>query len=278
MLTRLDQRVLSRSPTECSSERDFEKLGLRASRIHALWAHMGFADMFSKTKSLAARLTRQAPVDIEHVMEMIGKPRARISIQETAEKALKFDSQVPSPTTVGTAFEIQSLEVLRNIGATCTRCGGTSDGGVDIEGFWHLPPFLIEIVAQCKASTTKTSVSELRDFNTALANHFLRSSTAKPLTLSCPPPPIAGRLGMFFSRVGFTKPALSFIAQSSQPLAAVVVSRSPNPNGILDSFTMNATARKLLPSLRVAQRVSPPPATITTVALMWNDVILAAHT
>jgi hypothetical protein len=90
-------------------------------------------------------------------------------------------SQTPllSTTHRGTAFEERSLKILHDhMSMSLRRVGGKSDGGIDLLGWWWLPPTdpsafesrrrRIRVIAQCKAEKKKTSPKYVREMEGVL--------------------------------------------------------------------------------------------------------------
>ncbi|KAH7924696.1 hypothetical protein BV22DRAFT_1090396 [Leucogyrophana mollusca] len=80
----------------------------------------------------------------------------------------------------GTAFEERSLQILQDhFSMSLRRVGGKSDGGIDLQGWWWLPPLShtrasaateaspnrrrLRILAQCKAEKKKFSPNYVRE-------------------------------------------------------------------------------------------------------------------
>lgn len=120
----------------------------------------------------------------------------------------------------GTAFEERSLHILQsNLSMTLRRVGGKSDGGIDLLGWWWLPPTdgahshvtrenwaeggprrrRLRVFAQCKAERRKSSPKYVREMEGVLHRHL-------PLAQSWPP---ALKTGL------------------AQPLVALLISESP---------------------------------------------------
>lgn len=94
----------------------------------------------------------------------------------------------------GTAFEQRSLNLLHNhFSMSLSRVGGASDGGVDLHGWWWLPPSnestlpssagvvptassaearrRIRVLAQCKAYAKKIGPNVVREMEGVLLRH-----------------------------------------------------------------------------------------------------------
>src|ERR1700733_5325925 len=79
-----------------------------------------------------------------------------------------------STTHRGTAFEERSLKILHDhMSMSLRRVGGKSDGGIDLLGWWWLPPTdpsasevmrrRIRVIAQCKAEKKKIGPKYVRE-------------------------------------------------------------------------------------------------------------------
>ena len=75
----------------------------------------------------------------------------------------------PSFVELGDAFEEITQRLFQNFGSfTLHRCGGKSDGGVDLVGTFEDQ---IRIVVQCKRSKYRASPRWLREFEGAIESH-----------------------------------------------------------------------------------------------------------
>jgi Protein of unknown function (DUF2034) len=126
-----------------------------------------------------------------------------------------------STTHRGTAFEERSLKILHDhMSMSLRRVGGKSDGGIDLLGWWWLPPAdpsasesrrrRIRVIAQCKAEKKKTSPKYVREMEGVLHRFIL---------LPSPDGPVDSETRDLFP----TSEAHS----SQHPLVALLISESP---------------------------------------------------
>ncbi|KAF8229817.1 hypothetical protein L208DRAFT_1284811 [Tricholoma matsutake] len=126
-----------------------------------------------------------------------------------------------STTHRGTAFEERSLKILHDhMSMSLRRVGGKSDGGIDLVGWWWLPPTdtsvsesrrrRIRVIAQCKAEKKKTSPKYVREMEGVL-HRFISL------------PPIDGSVGSETPDQFPTSGSHSL----KYPLVALLISESP---------------------------------------------------
>ncbi|KAG6879836.1 hypothetical protein C0992_010794 [Termitomyces sp. T32_za158] len=110
------------------------------------------------------------------------------------KRTLRFTSTLsspPSPTTTvyrGTAFEHRAQNILQtHMSMSLRRVGGKSDGGIDLLGWWWLPPFgasdinvprrRLRVLAQCKAEKKKIGPKFIREMEGVLHRYLSLSTT-----------------------------------------------------------------------------------------------------
>ncbi|KAG6873620.1 hypothetical protein C0995_013551 [Termitomyces sp. Mi166 len=112
----------------------------------------------------------------------------------TLKRASRFLSTSRSPTSTsttvyrGTAFEHRAQNILQNhLSMSLRRVGGKSDGGIDLLGWWWLPPLeasdinvprrRLRVLAQCKAEKKKIGPRFIREMEGVL-HRYLSLSTS----------------------------------------------------------------------------------------------------
>ena len=139
----------------------------------------------------------------------------------------------------GVSFEHRALNVLKeHLSMSLRRVGGKGDGGIDLQGWWWLPPAAlirplsssdadprgahqdrtpVRILAQCKAEEMKIGPRYIREFEGAVLRYSAYLASNQP-----PPTPhgtCAPRdpfVGMFTSTSPFTK--ASYLQAYSSPI------------------------------------------------------------
>ncbi|KAG6811834.1 hypothetical protein H0H92_005631 [Tricholoma furcatifolium] len=133
------------------------------------------------------------------------------------------------------------------------RVGGKSDGGIDLLGWWWLPPLnateinaprrRLRVLAQCKAEKKKIGPKYVREMEGVLHRYLSLASASKPSSalnakpfmppgISTPQYPL---VGLFISESPFTK--ATFLQAQSSPLPLFLLHIPPLP---LDSDTLDA--------------------------------------
>ncbi|KZP08097.1 hypothetical protein FIBSPDRAFT_874846 [Athelia psychrophila] len=101
----------------------------------------------------------------------------------------------------GTAFEERGLKLLHDhLSMSLTRVGGKSDGGVDLQGWWWLPPLIdltgvplpssssghehgerrrLRVFVQCKAEKKKFSPNYVREMEGVLHRYLAHATVPK---------------------------------------------------------------------------------------------------
>ncbi|KII91181.1 hypothetical protein PLICRDRAFT_51358 [Plicaturopsis crispa FD-325 SS-3] len=97
--------------------------------------------------------------------------------------------RIPQLSTVhrGVAFEQKCLQLLQQrMSMSLRRVGGKSDGGIDLQGWWWLPPLdrpsgehgadtgrrRLRVLAQCKAEKKKMGPNYVREMEGVLYRHM----------------------------------------------------------------------------------------------------------
>ncbi|KAI0037144.1 hypothetical protein K488DRAFT_39670 [Vararia minispora EC-137] len=129
----------------------------------------------------------------------------------------------------GNEFERRSLRLLReNLSMSLTRVGGKSDGGVDLLGWWWLPPRgctsgatatherrRLRVLAQCKAEKKKMGPAYLRELEGVVYKHSVahdRSADTEPTGSKQP------IVGLLISQSEFTRASMLAAQASPVPL------------------------------------------------------------
>lgn len=148
----------------------------------------------------------------------------------------------PSTTHIGKAYETQCLQFLNHqLFMSLSQVGGKGDGGIDLRGWWWLPPNTpddnskrIRVLVQCKAETKKPGPQLIRemegtvrrsmDENTSTID---RRSDLKPF------------IAILCSRSGFTRGAIHSVLSSPIPMMALHIPNLPNTS-IPESYLAGA--------------------------------------
>ncbi|KAF8589123.1 hypothetical protein K439DRAFT_1333444 [Ramaria rubella] len=122
----------------------------------------------------------------------------------------------------GVAFEKRALSVLQSqLSMSLQKTGGKSDGGIDLQGWWWLPPSKrdpvspatwkgtdgiarrrLRVIGQCKAEKKKMSPNYVRELEGVLGRHDSRQPT----------------VGLLISQSPFTRSTVLRAFSSSIPL------------------------------------------------------------
>ncbi|KAG5339836.1 hypothetical protein J132_10912 [Termitomyces sp. J132] len=171
-------------------------------------------------------------------------------------QALRSFSTSGSPTSTstvyrGTAFERRAQNILQNhLSMSLRRVGGKSDGGVDLLGWWWLPPSgafdinmprrRLRVLAQCKAEKKKIGPKFIREMEGVL-HRYLSLSTSSCSFDSCNQKthtsPVAQVLrcpvvALFISESPYTRSAILRAQSSPVPLFLLHI---PPESSISDS-------------------------------------------
>lgn len=156
-----------------------------------------------------------------------------------------IDEAAPKRSTVeiGTSYENLSRDVLSSLfpGMTLDRVGGAHDGGIDLRGWWLVPPpvssepstepIRIRVIVQCKAESKKSGPVHLRELHGAY--------TAQPRAAAAAAAAAAGekaagaQVGVLVSKAGFSKQATIVATAASIPMILVHLSELGEPVSIL---------------------------------------------
>ncbi|KAF8067666.1 hypothetical protein FPV67DRAFT_1145168 [Lyophyllum atratum] len=164
-----------------------------------------------------------------------------------------------STTHRGTAFEERSQKVLQNhLSMTLRRVGGKSDGGIDLLGWWWLPPLdpsnpnlprrRLRVLAQCKAEKKKTSPKYVREMEGVLHRYIalspsFTSPSQLPNSLMPHPPHTAFRpsqyplVALLISESPFTKSTL--LRAQSSPVPFFLLHLPPAPSTLDTSISVD---------------------------------------
>ena len=148
----------------------------------------------------------------------------------------------------GTTFENRTLRLAReHLSMSLRRVGGAGDGGIDLQGWWWLPPeclhetlragvrvdgaapatrLAIRVLAQCKAEVKKTGPRHIREFEGTILRHsaYLTASenAGEPVHETR-----SAVIGLFASTSTFTKASLLQAYSSPIPLALMHLPELP---------------------------------------------------
>lgn len=125
-----------------------------------------------------------------------------------------------STTARGTAYELTTLRFLSSppLSLSLLRVGGANDKGVDLRGWWDVPPRLPDqkeakrwsVVVQCKAEKEKLGPSVIRDLEGAVA-HGMDGVGGKGVEGR-------GGIAVLVALSGFSPASLILASSSSTPL------------------------------------------------------------
>lgn len=153
----------------------------------------------------------------------------------------------------GAAYERACMHTLqRMLGASLMHTGGAHDRGIDLVGWWALPPTRIRILVQCKAEARRVAPAYVRELEgTVVRAAWDRAahSGADAAAPACMP------IGVLVALHGFTRAALVHAQGSRVPLALV---------------HLGGEAEALAPAADAA-----PPPLLPCCGLVWNDAFSA---
>ncbi|TFK47580.1 hypothetical protein OE88DRAFT_1665786 [Heliocybe sulcata] len=138
----------------------------------------------------------------------------------------------PSATHKGVAFEKRSLRILQeHLSMSLQRIGGKDDGGVDLRGWWWLPPphmtvnnanedrRRVRVIAQCKAEKKKMGPNYVRE---------LEGVMHRDLTEEAPYAAVA----LLISESAFTASTLRLAQSSKIPLLLLHLPSDDDESGL----------------------------------------------
>ncbi|GLB39251.1 putative protein of unknown function (DUF2034) [Lyophyllum shimeji] len=149
-----------------------------------------------------------------------------------------------STTHRGTAFEERSRNILQNhLSMTLRRVGGKSDGGIDLLGWWWLPPLgvsdpsaprrRLRVLAQCKAEKQKASPKYVREMEGVLHRYITLSPSFSPHDTGKPPLHHSSQypvVAVLISESPFTKATL--LRAQSSPVPFFLFHLPPVPSSL----------------------------------------------
>jgi hypothetical protein len=200
----------------------------------------------------------------------------------------------------GNAFEHRSLRVLeKHLSMSLRHVGGNSDGGVDLIGWWWLPPFTsssdaspeasdissrqrVRVLAQCKAHTKKLGPSTVRELEGVLSSyrrltndhlpsgenlaHSDGSAMKNPVILSAEEGPVA----LLISQSQFTRQTALRAMSSSVPFLLLHL---PDSNIPSPSTTLISESGDLASSNTNENENGPRPNDGYLGAALWNAAL-----
>jgi hypothetical protein len=196
------------------------------------------------------------------------EPKRKPSILRPSHAQPSSDSTTIRPSTlkIGTDFENRALRFLNDtLSMSLRRIGGPSDGGVDLQGWWWLPPLpslsvseeqpaastkvtelgrsiadagrrRVRVLAQCKAESKPLGPHYIREMEGVLYGYLLSLSQSS-ICRGVVPGGIANgivssqlypTIGMVVSQSAFTKSSIHRAMASSVPL---LLMHLPPPGG-----------------------------------------------
>jgi len=90
--------------------------------------------------------------------------------------------------------------------------GQSGDGGIDLQGTWHLPDKSYKMLIQCKHLAYKVGPTYIRELEGVIAHYNLSALNRGVPTFD---------VAMFVCENGYSKGALQFAGQSTFPLILV---------------------------------------------------------
>lgn len=162
---------------------------------------------------LTTSTSNTAPIDIPKVLVSPGS-RHHNSLSSFLEHAERRSLNANSTVYNGTKYEYKAAESLKNLGFSLIRTGRTSDAGLDLVGYWILPPLRepLPIIVQCKATGTGCTPAYVRELEGSLGSvpvDWQRKDV----------------LGLLVCMQKATSGVLKAIAKSRHPLGYVKITR-----------------------------------------------------
>ncbi|KAJ7770567.1 hypothetical protein B0H16DRAFT_1515929 [Mycena metata] len=171
-----------------------------------------------------------------------------------------FSSQVtPLSTTFrGTFFEERSMKILQDhLSMSLRRVGGKSDGGIDLMGWWWLPPTEFEsgdaqtvpvakrrrlrVLAQCKAEKKKASPKYVREMEGVLHRYMSLLNSPGDAASTSQYPLVA----LLVSESPFTKSTVLRAQSSPVPFFLLHIPPLPNPDATEEYDSDEETANRI---------------------------------
>lgn len=172
--------------------------------------------LLSKRSARIGKRAVQDDVQLEGEENVEEENVEEVNVEENVEEET-------SAQVLGDGFEETTKQVLEGMGSfALERCGGKSDGGVDLSGTLE---DVVLVLVQCKRSKHRASPRWLREFQGAVEsvshNPSLYGSSPAFLQSSTNERPA---LGLFVSSSGFTREAVQYLDHATcSPFAAAVV-------------------------------------------------------
>ncbi|KAF8189917.1 hypothetical protein K438DRAFT_936426 [Mycena galopus ATCC 62051] len=151
-----------------------------------------------------------------------------------------------STTFRGTFFEQRSMKILQDhLSMSLRRVGGKSDGGIDLMGWWWLPPpnsgsgdsptepesnrRRLRVLAQCKAEKRKASPKYVREMEGVLHRYMslLNPATSQGAAASASQYPL---VALLVSESPFTKATILRAQSSPVPFFLLHIPPLPDPS------------------------------------------------
>ncbi|RPD65626.1 hypothetical protein L226DRAFT_237093 [Lentinus tigrinus ALCF2SS1-7] len=149
----------------------------------------------------------------------------------------------------GTTFENRTLRLAReHLSMSLRRVGGAGDGGIDLQGWWWLPPeclhetlraglhadgatpatrLAIRVLAQCKAEVKKAGPRHIREFEGTILRHSAYLTANEGAGAETLYGTRKAVIGLFASTSPFTKASLLQAYSSPIPLALLHLPELP---------------------------------------------------
>lgn len=154
----------------------------------------------------------------------------------------------------GTAFENRSLDLLSSrLSMSLRRIGGAGDGGIDLLGWWWLPPITtspsvplnndrrrIRVLAQCKAHNKKSGPTHVREMEGVMHRHIATGGNG------------TGMVAMVISQAQFTPGTLKRAHSSPIPLFLLHLPRQASVDASVGEETAESAIGDLTSELGAA--------------------------
>ncbi|KAJ6447518.1 hypothetical protein C8R45DRAFT_828530 [Mycena sanguinolenta] len=165
-----------------------------------------------------------------------------------------------SNTYRGTFFEERSMKVLQDhLSMSLRRVGGKSDGGIDLMGWWWLPPpesvsgdpsnepglnrRRLRVLAQCKAEKKKASPRYVREMEGVLHRYMALSNS--PVSLGAAASTSQDPLvALLVSESPFTKATILRAQSSPVPFFLLHIPPPPDSSATVNDEESDADARE----------------------------------